>query len=156
MMKGIKWGVNVRDFPDMVLVGAGDAGKRIYRREGERMKIGDADIEAVLYGFFKDRLEDVQIHFRSSANFQRLKEKWFRVYGPGRQPNRSRETYHWNSEKFFMVLTYYELSGKGAIACTYVPIYRQRQQMRRNLEELQEMVEKFKMVRKGVFQSIRR
>ena len=155
MMKGIKWGANVSDFADLVLMGAVDGGKKIYRREGERMNIAEADV-AVLYGFFKDRLEDVQIHFRSLADFQKLKEKWFRLYGPGRQANRSKETYHWNGKEFFVFLTYDEQSGKGVAGCTYVPIYRQRQQMRRNLEEFREMVEKLKTVRKEVFHSIRR
>lgn len=154
-MKGIKWGAHVSDFPDLVLMGAVDGGKKIYRREGERMNVADADV-AVLYGFFKDRLEEVQIHFRSLANFQKLKEKWVRLYGPGRQANRSRETYHWNGKEFFVFLTYDEQSGKGVAGCTYVPIYRHRQQMRRNLEEFREMVEKLKTVRKEVFHSIGR
>lgn len=154
-MKGIKWGAHVSDFPDLVLMGAVDGGKKIYRREGDRMNIADADV-AVLYGFFKDRLEDVQIHFRSLANFQKLKEKWFRLYGPGRQANRSKETYHWYGKEFFVFLTYDEQSRKGVAGCTYVPIYRQRQQMRRNLEEFREIVEKFKTVRKEVFHSIGR
>jgi len=140
-MKGTKWGANISDFPDMVLVGALDSGKRIYRREAERMKIGNADIEAVLYGFYKDRLEDMQIHFRSLGNFQKLKRKWFRVYGAGRQPNLSKETSHWNGKKLSIFLTYDELSGKGVTGCIYIPIYRQRQQMKGNLEEFKEMVE---------------
>ena len=156
MMKGIRWGAHISEFPDMVFIGDVGGGKRVYRREGERLKLEDLDIGAVLYGFYKDRLEDVQLHFRTLANFQRLKEQWFRIYGPGRQPNRSREIYHWSSDKFSMVLAYDKLSGKGTIGSTYVTIYRQRQQMKRNLEEFQEKVEKFKMVRKEVFQSIRR
>ncbi|MFB0522003.1 MAG: hypothetical protein ACETWD_11335 [Desulfatiglandales bacterium] len=155
MMKGIKWGANVSDFPDLVFMGVVDGGKKIYRREGERMNIVEADV-VVLYGFFKHRLEDVQIHFRSLANFQKLKEKWFRLYGPGCQANRSKETYHWNGKELFVFLTYDELSGKGAAGCTYVPIYRQRHQMRRNLEDFKGMVEKFKMVKKEVFHPIRR
>ena len=155
MMKGIKWGANVSHFPDLVLMGAVDGGKRVYRRKGERVKIADADV-AVLYGFFKDRLEDVQIHFRSLANFQKLKEKWFRLCGPGCQTNRSKETYHWNGRKLFLFLNYDEQSGKGVAGCTYVPIYRQRKQMRQNLEEFREMGEKLKTVRKEVFHSIRR
>jgi hypothetical protein len=116
MMKGIKWGANVSDFPDLVLIGAVDGGKKIYRRECGRINIADADV-AVLYGFFKDRLEEVQIHFRSLADFQKLKVKWFSLYGPGLQENRFRETYHWNAKEFLVFLTYDEQSGKGVASC---------------------------------------
>jgi len=130
--------------------------------EGEKMKIGDADIEMIMYGFYKDRLEDMQIHFRSSANFEKLKEKLSQLCGPGRQPNpflatsHFLETYHWYGKKFSMFLTFNEKSGKGVIGCTFMPIYQERQAMKRNLEEYKGGVEKFKMVKKYAFQSIGR
>ncbi|NIO21970.1 MAG: hypothetical protein GTN76_14880 [Candidatus Aenigmarchaeota archaeon] len=155
-MKRIKWGANVSDFSDLVLLGAVDGGKKVYRREGGRIKIGDAKIEVVLYGFYKDRLEDLQIHFRSFSNFAKLKETWFRVYGSGYQLNPPKETYRWNGRKFSMFFAYDATSGKGAIGCTHIPIYRERQRMRRNLEEYKEMVERLKMVKKESFQTVGR
>jgi len=53
-------------------------------------------------------------------------------------------------------LSYDEISGKGALGCTYIPIYRERQHMRRNLEEYKEMVARFTMVKKEVLQSLGR
>ena len=121
-MSGINWGGNIRDFPDMVLVGDLASGRRVYRREGEKTKIGDADIERTAYGFYKERLYEVQIHFRSSCNFTKLKRILFKVYGPGGQPNPFVETYHRNGKKFSMFLTYDGTSGKGAIGHAFIPI----------------------------------
>ncbi len=154
MMKGIKWGAHISDIPGMVLMGDVGSGKKVYRREGKGMNIGDADLEAVMYGFYKDRLEDAQIHFRSPSNFAKLKKMLFQTCGPGCQPNQSLETYHWFGRKFSMLLTFDEASGKGAISCTFMPIYRERRQMKRNLEKYREMVEKFKLMKKYAFQSM--
>ncbi len=97
------------------------------------MKIGDADIEMIMYGFYNDRLEDIQIHFRSSSNFAKLKEKLFQLCRPGRQPNpflatrHSLETYHWYGKKFSMFLAYDRMTAKGAIGYTFLPLYEERE-----------------------------
>ena len=148
-MKAIKWGTNIRDLPDMVLTGAIGGGKRIYMRKGEKMKIGDADLEVVMYGFYKDRLEDVQMHFRSSSNFAKLKELLFRMNGPGRQPIRSLETYHWYGKQVSVFLAYNQIVEKGTIGCTFMPIRREEQKDRKlNQGKYKEMVEYFKNVKK--------
>jgi len=135
MMKEIEWGTNIKDLPDMVFMKVIEHGKKVYTREGEKMKIGDADTARVAYGFHHDRLYEVQIHFRSFFNFLKLKEKLFKLYGPGRQPSGFLETYHWNGKETSVFLTYDENSGKGAIGYTFLPIYKERQEDRK-LEEV--------------------
>jgi hypothetical protein len=148
-MKAIKWGTNIRDLPDMVLMGAIGGGKRVYTRKGEKMKIGDVDLEVVLYGFYKDRLADVQMHFRSSSNFVKLKELLFQMNGPGRQPIRSLETYHWYGKHISIFLAYNQILGKGAIGCTFTPIRREEQKDRKLTQgKYKEMVEYFNNVKK--------
>ena len=128
MIKGIKWGSNISDFPNLVLIGDVGGGKKVYRVEGKKMKIGDADIEIMMYGFYKDRLEDMQIHFHSSSNFAKLKEKLFQLWGPGRKPNEFVETYHWYGKKFSMFITYNKISEKGVTGYTFLPIYKEKQE----------------------------
>ncbi|UCF57590.1 MAG: hypothetical protein JSW15_03745 [Deltaproteobacteria bacterium] len=147
-MKAIKWGTNIRDLPDMVLMGAIGGGKRVYTRRGEKMKIGDVDLEVVLYGFYKDRFADVQMHFRSSSNFVKLKELLFQMNGPGRQPIRSLETYHWYGKQVSIFLAYNQILGKGAIGCTFTPIRREEQKDRKLTQgKYKEMVEYFNNVK---------
>lgn len=124
----LKLGSNISDIPNLVFIGNLGDGKKIYRMEGERMKIEDADIEMIMYGFYKDRLEDMQIHFRSPSNFGKLKEKLSQLCGPSRQPNPFVPTYHWYGEKFSLCLTYNRISEKGVIGYTFLPIYRERQE----------------------------
>ena len=148
MIKGIKWGTNIRDFPGMVLMGAVGAGKRVYTRKGEGRKIGEADIEMVMYGFYKDRLEDVQIHFRSWDNFVKLKELLFKACGTGQQPIRSLESYHWYRKQISIFLAYNKILGKGAIGYTFLPICREEQEDRRVTQaKYKEMVEYFNIAR---------
>jgi len=127
----VKLGSHISDIPNLVLIGDLADGKKVYKMEGERMKIGDADIEMIMYGFYKDRLEEMQIHFRSSYNFGNLKEKLSQLCGPGRQPNALVQTYHWFGEKFSLCLTYNKISDKGVIGYTFLPIYRERQEDRK-------------------------
>jgi hypothetical protein len=148
VIKGIKLGANISDLPDMVLMGAVPGGKRVYTRKGEKKKIGDANIEAVMYGFYKDRLEDVQIHFRSPANFARLKELLFQVCGQSSQRIRSLESYHWYGKQVSMFLAYNKILGKGAIGYTFLPICREEQEERKLIrEKYKEMMEYFRDVK---------
>ncbi len=133
-MKDIEWGANISDLPDMVLMKVVGDGKEVYTREGEKMKIGDADIERVTYGFHKERLYEVKVHFRSFFNFVKLKEILFKLYGPGLQPSRFLESYHWYRKETSVVLTYTEKSGKGTIGYTFLPIYKERQEDRKLLK----------------------
>jgi RNA polymerase sigma factor (sigma-70 family) len=128
MMKEIEWGANISDLADMVLMEVVGDGKKVYTREGQKMKIGDADIERVMYGFHEERLYELQILFRSFFNFVKLKEVLFKLYGPGLQPSRFLETYHWYGKETSVFLTYDEKSGKGAIGYTFLPIYKERQE----------------------------
>jgi RNA polymerase sigma factor (sigma-70 family) len=128
MMKEIEWGANINDLPDMVLMEVVGDGKKVYTREGQKMKIGDADIERVMYGFHKERLYELQIHFRSFFNFVKLKEILFKLYGPGLQPSRFLETYHWYGKETSVFLSYDEKTGKGAIGYAFLPIYKERQE----------------------------
>jgi hypothetical protein len=148
VIKGIRWGANISDLPGMVLMGAVGSGKRVYTRKGERKKIGDADIEMVMYGFYKDRLEDVQIHFRSWDNFVKLKGLLFKVFGPGRQPIRSLESYHWYGKHISVFIAYNKILGKGAIGYTFLPICREEQEDRKVMKaKYKEMVEYFNIAR---------
>jgi hypothetical protein len=125
MIKAIKSGSD-----NLVFIGDAE-GKKVYRMESEKTKIWGADIDIVMYGFYKDRLEDMQIHFRSSGNFAKLKEKLFQLCGPGRQPNPFVETYHWYGKEFSMLLTYNRSTEKGVLGYTFLPIYRERHEDRK-------------------------
>lgn len=128
MLKEVTLGSNINDVPNLVFIGDLGDGRKVYRGEGEKMKIGDADVEMIMYGFYKERLEGMQIHFRSSSNFAKLKEKLFQLCGFGHQPNPFVETYHWYEKKFSMFLTYDRKSEKGVIGYTFLPIYWERRE----------------------------
>ena len=125
MIKGVKSGSD-----NLLFIGDAE-GKKIYRMESEKTQIWGADIDIAMYGFYKDRLEDLQIHFHSSGNFAKLKEKLFQLRGPGRQPNPIVETYHWYGKEFSMLLTYNRTTEKGVLGYTYLPIYRERREDRK-------------------------
>ncbi|NIN93106.1 hypothetical protein GTN42_05875, partial [bacterium] len=112
-------------------------------------KILEADIDVVTYGFYKDRFEEVHIHFRSYCNFAKLRKILFWAYGTGHQPNRSLEKYYWYGDRVFRFLTYDRISGKGVIGYIFKPICKEEQEDRKLIQErYKEMVGYFKNVKK--------
>jgi len=51
VIKGIRLGSNISDFSNLVFIGD-VGGKKVYRVEGKKAKITDADVEIITYGFY--------------------------------------------------------------------------------------------------------
>lgn len=52
--RGIKWGTHLKDIPGMVFH-SGEARLKTYTRENDKMAVGAAPLESVLYSFLDDR-----------------------------------------------------------------------------------------------------
>ena len=96
--RGIKWGTNIKDLPDMVQLddpGRQNNNIKHTQRNNEILQIGDAELSDITYRFYKDQFCFVSIRFESK-NFRKLKETLFKLYGPGFQNNPFIENYSWH------------------------------------------------------------
>jgi hypothetical protein len=119
--RGIRWGVNIKELHDMKLVeDAGDS--KFYVKKNDKMKIGDADIEEVAYGFYKGRFDCVQIKFSNLLNFLRIHETFSQLYGSAYRPNRFMEDYYWLGNNVTIGLEYNEILKKGRAIYSFEPI----------------------------------
>ena len=120
--RGIKWGTNLSDLPDMRLCGDTMNGGNIKTctRRGDKMKIGDAKLTIIIYMFHKDRFSSVDILFKSAFNFEAIKETLFSVYGEGKQDNQFVEEYRWNGVDVRILLNKTGLIGY--VSYHYMPI----------------------------------
>ena len=94
----------------------------LYTRKGDKMKIGDADLDALYYGFSKGRFSSVIIQFSSLPNYHIMKQTLFRKYGKGESLSPA-EGYKWPGPSVNIVLGYSKDSEKGRIWYLYKPIF---------------------------------
>lgn len=123
--RGVKWGADLSKMSDMSSLPGRKGVDQAYVRKGDKLAIGDAELESISYIAYKKRLIGVLIRYRSIINYQRLKETLFEVYGTGRKPNRFIEEFIWEGNVGIM-LKYSRISKKGTIFYTYNPIRLER------------------------------
>jgi hypothetical protein len=119
--RGIKWGTNIRELPNMkVLAEEGDL--KFLERENDGMKIDDADVEKIIYGFYKDRFYNVMIYYNSPLNFAKIRETLSREFGKPFQPVESEKKLFWNGEQVNLLLNFDDASNTGRIIYLFKPI----------------------------------
>jgi len=119
--RGIKWGTDINELPDLAVV-AESGNVKTCSRKGEQNKIGDAEIDGIRYQFYKERFCGVSIGFNENRNFRLLKEGLLEKYGPGSKPNRYLEKYNWILGDLWIILNFSEIQKKGTIYYYYNPI----------------------------------
>lgn len=119
--RGIKWGNNISESPDMGIVEDGGDSK-YYIKKNDKMKIGDAELERVVYGFYKGRFYFVLIEFKGLVNYLSIKETFQQLYGEGYRPNRFMEEYVWFGSTVDISLEYKEILKKGTAIYFFKPI----------------------------------
>ena len=125
--RGLKWGTNIADAPGMVLI-EDHPDAKYYRREGEKLAIGAAQLTEVTYGFYKGRFHYVSIQAEGFSAWVALRDAVFATYGKGYQPNQFIERWCWGVvfpqgvKDVSMGIQYSEITKKTRLHMSYVPI----------------------------------
>lgn len=123
--RNIKWGKNISELKDMKIVqNAGD--NKFYKRKSEKLKIGTAKINDLVYAFYKGHFAGVLIRFSESSNFMDIKEAFIQLYGEGVKSNRFLDNYWWFGSDVDINLEYSKVSNEGSLAYFYKPIQDQK------------------------------
>jgi len=120
--RGIKWGSDIKSLRGMKLVEDHHKDAKYYIRKSDKLKIGEAPLKSIAYGFNKDRFYFVYIRFNSTTNFSSIKETLFEQYGAGVQNNKSKEEYVWLGGNVNISLQYDEISQRGKIYYLFKPV----------------------------------
>jgi hypothetical protein len=118
---GIRWGSNIRDLAGMKLL-AGEGDLKFCEKENDRTKIGDADVDKIIYGFYKDRFYNVMIYYRSPLNFAKIRETLSREFGKPFQPNASEKKFFWSGEHVNLLLNFDDAANSGRVTYLFKPI----------------------------------
>jgi hypothetical protein len=134
--RGIKWKANINELDGMNLVSKdelhwrilsddekNDDNLEVYTKVGDKLKIGDANIEKIYYFFYKDRFCRIVFYFSSSSDYYKIKKTLFHAYGkievkePTSYP--ISPEYKWIGEKVKLELDYYERPFKTTTDLAY-------------------------------------
>jgi hypothetical protein len=119
--RGIKWKTHVSEISSMKLL-ARDGDLQFYEKSDENLKIGEAPLDRIVYGFYKDEFYNVFLYYSSLPTFSRIKEVFTQNYGEPYQPNQYVDKYFWYGKHVDILLTFDELAKNGRISYFYKPV----------------------------------
>jgi hypothetical protein len=119
--RGVKWKSNISQFSDMQFI-AEDGDLKFYEKKNENLKIGDAPLDKIVYGFYQDQFYSVIIYYSSLPAYSKLREIFLQQFGEPYQPNQFVNKYFWYGDYVDILLTFDDVVKKGRISYFYKPI----------------------------------
>ena len=124
--RDIEWGSNISGLADMsVFFSQRDA--KLCSRKADKMAIGDAALDKIVYVFYKDQFTGVMITFHSLSTFQALKGILFEQYGKGEQPDQFKDKYLWMGDTAMIRLDFNPVSHEGNLSFRSIALLNQQQ-----------------------------
>ena len=115
--RGIWWGQYLGALKDMKLVNAdrANAGEFYYVRRDDPLTFGDAKLEYVQYGFWRNLYSSVAFGTNGLQNWEALRRICFENFQRWQQPDKYVEKYYWTGRHSAMTLQYNEATGLGQL-----------------------------------------
>ena len=125
---GIKWGTEFSQVnSDMVesrsVINPTEPDVKIkiyYTKKGDNLKMGEAQIDKIEYGFFRGKFAEVQITATGPENFNHLKKVLFEKYGTVDKPVQG--LYPWNGSVTRIALRYDEPTRTSSLTISSTKI----------------------------------
>ncbi len=118
--RGIKWGTKIGALTGMEFVRV-EGAETSYIRPDEKLKIGDAVIERITYGFYRDEFYKVTIQFKGLMNYLHLKKTLTDLYGDGDNIPGT-DVHTWTGRKTVVVVEFKGMLNEGEVLYTYKPV----------------------------------
>lgn len=120
--RGVRFGENVSRLPDMRFV-YGSGGSDFYRREGDRLFLGEIGLSDIFYCFYKDALYHVVMKVGHYADFAPLLAAYAKKYGPpASQVTALGESHLWRFETAQIALERNSIDGTVEISYAHLPV----------------------------------
>ncbi len=94
--------------------------KIYYTKKGDNLKIGEAQLDKIEYGFFRGKFAEVQITATGPLNFNHLKKVLFEKYGTVDKPVQG--LYPWNGSVTRIALRYDEPTKTSSLTISSTKI----------------------------------
>lgn len=129
--RGITWGTNYETLADSLVFARTDesyGGINIYTRKDDDLKIGEATLERIQYGFWQGKFSDVTIFVDGYNNWSAVHEALCSRFGSsGYKNNRYIDYYVWYGDKSSVTSEYNKTLNKGRFIFTSEVISKQRE-----------------------------
>jgi len=124
--RGVKWGSHITELAGRVDAKGKIGSYKVYLRDGERLQIGNAQLEMIGFAYYKDRLGMVAITCKGSENSKALLLSMIAHYGRPSQPNEFIEKYQWVGPNVWIILEK-GFGNETEVQMVYDPIHKQEQ-----------------------------
>lgn len=112
---GITWGTPLSELTGMVVSDASGPVK-YYRRTGDPLKLGEATLEQLSYGFYNGKFYSVLIEFKGQVNFEKAKTHLLATYGETAKIGSGGMNYKWGTSNGASVnLKYSDSNQQGYV-----------------------------------------
>ncbi len=124
--RGIKWETKSKDVQGLKLIKEKETGKghelNIYKREGEALSFGQAELKKVRYVFYQDHFFLVHLVAFSHKNYKLLKKELKGRFGEPSDSSAKRDLACWQGKQASIYLKYDVLPKRSVVSFYYRPI----------------------------------
>lgn len=131
--RGLSWGEHAENDPGFSLPVEQLEGVNYYVRKDEKLRIGDAAVNEIQYGFYGGQFKEAYVYFGGKTNFEVLLKGLTARYGNPVQDDPEIDTYFWLRIPTTIMLVYDHDSNEGDVSYFYEPEILGGEKGRKNL-----------------------
>ena len=115
--RDLHWGSKLSDINGMVKIetDTGLAGVEQYFRADDVLQVGEAELDKIIYSFWREKLYTVTIWTQSYSNYKALRNEVFKQFGKGSRRDESLERYIWLDKLTDRMLEYVKEGEHGML-----------------------------------------
>lgn len=113
--RDLKWGSPSASLKDLHYILKDGDGTKYYDRQKDKLKIGEAKLTGLLYGFWGGKLYTILAKFKGYREWEIIKGSLFEKFGEGR-PLGSRNAFGWKGDKTLIIAEFNDSSLEGSLA----------------------------------------
>ena len=122
--RDIQWETDIKDLTGMTPLPNSQDNERHYSKKDDPLRMENAAVESVIYGFYKDKFFMGVVAFQSYKNFALIKEQLEHRFGTARETSADRLVWDWPKVK--MILYYDQKKESGNVTYYYQPLLKQK------------------------------
>lgn len=148
IFRDIEWGTPIEKCYGMIFL-ASSRQHKFYERKEKRLKIGPAEIETEIFGFYKNQLMSIRVATRGKKNFENLRQIAFGEFDEGIQFDESVPEWFWVDilGGGVRLLKYDKSLQEGTFYLLSVEIYNQWKKASSTVQRLQRKPEWSQIIR---------
>jgi len=127
MFRGIKWGTDISELPQMTLV-ENSGSIKVYEIKDCTLSFEIFQLKCIMYVFIKGKLAGSIVKCDSRKNFENVRASIFAYHSEGTQIDPSNEYYVWLGDNVNISMKYNPVSEETVVYYYYNPLMNEREE----------------------------